>query len=76
MGTAGASESKTLDLIDRIGPGGEYMSTEETAQRCRNDMIKSRLKKIIHEHNTIPIPDGADEKIATILSSAAARESR
>jgi trimethylamine--corrinoid protein Co-methyltransferase len=24
-----------LDLIDRVGPGGEFMSTKETAKRCR-----------------------------------------
>ncbi len=27
-----------LDLIDRIGPGGEFMSTKETAKRCRAEI--------------------------------------
>ncbi|MGD2207522.1 MAG: trimethylamine methyltransferase family protein, partial [Anaerolineae bacterium] len=24
-----------LDLIDRVGPGGEFMSAKETARQCR-----------------------------------------
>lgn len=27
-----------LDLIDEIGPAGEFMSTEETARRCRSEI--------------------------------------
>ena len=27
-----------LDLIDRVGPGGEFMSTKETAKRCRTEI--------------------------------------
>jgi trimethylamine--corrinoid protein Co-methyltransferase len=27
-----------LDLIDKIGPGGEFMSTKETARRCRAEI--------------------------------------
>jgi trimethylamine--corrinoid protein Co-methyltransferase len=27
-----------LDLIDQIGPGGEFMSTKETARRCRAEI--------------------------------------
>jgi trimethylamine--corrinoid protein Co-methyltransferase len=27
-----------LDLIDRIGPGGEFMSAKETARRCRAEI--------------------------------------
>lgn len=88
-----------LDLIDSVGPGGEFMSAEETAHRCRSeiwmptmlnrdswdnwkaagaeemkDRIKSRLKKIMQDHNTLPIPDGAGDKINDILNAAVARE--
>jgi trimethylamine--corrinoid protein Co-methyltransferase len=31
-------DSLMLDLIDRIGPGGEFMSTKETAKRCRREI--------------------------------------
>jgi len=27
-----------LDLIDRVGPGGEFLSTKETARRCRAEI--------------------------------------
>jgi len=27
-----------LDLIDRVGPGGEFMSTKETAKLCRSEI--------------------------------------
>jgi trimethylamine--corrinoid protein Co-methyltransferase len=27
-----------LDLIDQVGPGGEFMSTRETARRCRDEI--------------------------------------
>ena len=30
-----SDETLMLDLIDRIGPGGEFMSAKETARRCR-----------------------------------------
>jgi trimethylamine--corrinoid protein Co-methyltransferase len=32
-----------LDLIDEIGPAGEFMSTEETARRCRNEIWVPKL---------------------------------
>ncbi len=31
-------ETLALDLIDRIGPGGEFMSNKETARRCRSEL--------------------------------------
>jgi trimethylamine--corrinoid protein Co-methyltransferase len=30
-----SDESLMLDLIDRVGPGGEFMSAKETARQCR-----------------------------------------
>jgi trimethylamine--corrinoid protein Co-methyltransferase len=32
-----------LDLIDRVGPGGEFMSTKETAKRCRKEIWQPTL---------------------------------
>jgi len=32
-----------LDLIDRVGPGGEFMSAVETAKRCRSEIWNPRL---------------------------------
>lgn len=31
-------ETLALDLIDRVGPGGEFMSLKETARRCRSEV--------------------------------------
>lgn len=31
-------ETLALDLIDRIGPGGEFMSSKDTARRCRSEL--------------------------------------
>ncbi len=33
-----SDDTLMLDLIDRIGPGGEFMSTKETARRCRAEI--------------------------------------
>jgi trimethylamine---corrinoid protein Co-methyltransferase len=33
-----SDETLMLDQIDRIGPAGEFMSTEETARRCRAEI--------------------------------------
>lgn len=32
-----------LDLIDHVGPGGEFMSTRETAKRCRTEIWNPTL---------------------------------
>jgi trimethylamine--corrinoid protein Co-methyltransferase len=36
-------ESLMLDLIDRVGPGGEFLSLKETAQRCRTEIWNPTL---------------------------------
>lgn len=94
-----SDESLMLDLIDEIGPGGEFMSAETTARRCRteiwtptlldrapwdvwqaagghdmNDRIRSRLRKIMSRHAAPPLPEGAAERIRSILAAAEARE--
>ncbi|MBN1179004.1 MAG: trimethylamine methyltransferase family protein [Anaerolineae bacterium] len=33
-----SDDTLMLDLIDRVGPGGEFMSTKETARRCRAEI--------------------------------------
>ncbi|MGD1993879.1 MAG: trimethylamine methyltransferase family protein [Anaerolineae bacterium] len=33
-----SQETLMLDLIDRVGPGGEFMSAKETARRCRQEI--------------------------------------
>ncbi len=38
-----SDETLMLDLIDRVGPGGEFMSTKETARRCRTEVWSPTL---------------------------------
>ena len=33
-----SDDTLMLDLIDKVGPGGEFMSTKETARRCRAEI--------------------------------------
>jgi trimethylamine--corrinoid protein Co-methyltransferase len=36
-------ETLMLDVIDRIGPGGEYLSAYETGRQCRSEIWQPRL---------------------------------
>jgi trimethylamine--corrinoid protein Co-methyltransferase len=38
-----SDDTLMLDLIDRVGPGGEFMSEKETARRCRAEIRMSAL---------------------------------
>jgi trimethylamine--corrinoid protein Co-methyltransferase len=38
-----SDETLMLDLIDRVGPSGEFMSSKETARRCRAEIWNPRL---------------------------------
>jgi trimethylamine--corrinoid protein Co-methyltransferase len=38
-----SDDTLMLDLIDRIGPGGEFLSTLETARRCRTEIWNPKL---------------------------------
>lgn len=38
-----SDETLMLDLIDRIGPAGEFMSSKETARRCRAEIWNPKL---------------------------------
>jgi len=94
-----SDDTLMLDLIDRVGPGGEFMSTKETAKRCRaeiwtptlmdrdpwvsweaagsltmHDRIQARVREILATHEPPRLPEGAAEKIETILEAAEVRE--
>jgi trimethylamine--corrinoid protein Co-methyltransferase len=38
-----SEDTLMLDLIDKIGPGGEFVSTKETARRCRREIWNPTL---------------------------------
>jgi trimethylamine--corrinoid protein Co-methyltransferase len=38
-----SDDTLMLDLIDRVGPGGEFVSAKETARRCRTEIWQPRL---------------------------------
>jgi trimethylamine--corrinoid protein Co-methyltransferase len=38
-----SDDTLMLDLIDRVGPGGEFMSARETAKRCRAEIWNPKL---------------------------------
>jgi len=38
-----SDDTLMLDLIDKIGPGGEFLSTLETARRCRTEIWNPKL---------------------------------
>ncbi len=38
-----SDDTLMLDLIDEVGPGGEFASTVETARRCRQEIFNSQL---------------------------------
>jgi trimethylamine--corrinoid protein Co-methyltransferase len=38
-----SDDTLMLDLIDRVGPGGEFVSTKETARRCRAEIWNPTL---------------------------------
>jgi len=38
-----SDDTLMLDLIDEVGPGGEFMSTKETARRCRAEIWNPTL---------------------------------
>jgi trimethylamine--corrinoid protein Co-methyltransferase len=93
-----SDETLMLDHIEAVGPGGEYLSTDETARLCRTEIwtsdlmdrqpwvnwqaagaptmhrrIKDRLRRILDEHITPPLPPDVDAAIDRILRSAMER---
>ncbi len=61
-----------LDLIDEVGPGGEFMSAEETARRCRteiwNPSLLDRNSWIVwNEAGGLTMPDRIQLKLKQIL---------
>jgi trimethylamine--corrinoid protein Co-methyltransferase len=93
-----SDDTLMLDLIDQIGPGGEFLSAKETARRCRqeiwtptlmdrsawenwesagaqtmHDLIRGKVAEILAKHKPPPLPEGAAERIQTVLEAAEAR---
>jgi trimethylamine--corrinoid protein Co-methyltransferase len=90
-----------LDLIDEVGPGGEFMTAKETSKLLRKETwmsklmdrqpwevweaagqpslsksVRNRVKTILAEHQPVPLPDGAAERIEQILQQAEERTAR
>lgn len=69
-----SDDTLALDLIDRIGPGGEFMSTRETAKRCRaeiwNPTLMDRDRWVNWEAaGATTMTDRIKQKIAAILAT-------
>jgi trimethylamine--corrinoid protein Co-methyltransferase len=43
QGITVSDETLMLDLIDKVGPGGEFLSTKETARRCRTELWRPSM---------------------------------
>jgi len=92
-------ETIMLDLLEKIGSDGNFISEPRSAALCRNeawvpsildrntypawekkgskstaDVVSEKLKKILENHHSSPLPDHAADKIHSILKSAEERE--
>jgi trimethylamine--corrinoid protein Co-methyltransferase len=77
-------EHLQVDLIKRVGIGGEYLTQRETLKYTRSEYVplwpphNKNLLELIHNeargimdtHTPPPLPDGALEKINDILHDA------
>jgi trimethylamine--corrinoid protein Co-methyltransferase len=77
-------EHLQVDLIKRVGIGGEYLTQRETLKFTRSEYVplwpphNKKLLELIHieasdileTHTPPPLPDGAMEKINNILNDA------
>jgi len=77
-------EHLQVDLIKRVGVGGEFLTMRETQKYTRKDYVPlwpphgKELMEIIHgealdilrTHSPLPLPDSAAEKIEAILAEA------
>jgi trimethylamine--corrinoid protein Co-methyltransferase len=77
-------EHLQVDLIKRVGIGGEYLTQRETLKYTRSDyvplwpphtkdlleLIHNEARDILKTHSPPPLPDGALEKINHILYDA------
>ena len=71
-GVALDDESMALDVIDHVGPGGNYLMETHTFQRCRSgwrsDIMRARTLKDIAEGNVADWDAASREKVKTILA--------
>jgi trimethylamine--corrinoid protein Co-methyltransferase len=73
-----------VDLIKRVGVGGEFLSSRETLKYTRKEyvplwpphgqdfmeIIHEEAREILQTHSPPPLPDSANEKIEDILKEA------
>lgn len=71
-----SDETLLLDLIDQVGPGGEFMSAKETARRCRQEIWIPTLMdrepwELWQERGARTMNDRIRAKLQRILSTHA-----
>jgi trimethylamine--corrinoid protein Co-methyltransferase len=73
-----------MDLIERVGIGGHFLTSKETRDFTRSEYIpmwppadktmlelaRAEALEIFHHHKSPDLPDGAGEKISFILTQA------
>ncbi len=67
-------ETLMLDLIHEVGPGGHFIATRETADRCREEVWMPRLMdrdpwEAWDASGRLTMLDRVKERVSTILSS-------
>ena len=77
-------EHLQVDLIERVGIGGTYLTQRETRDFSRSEYVpmwppagKTALEvvheealDILHNHRPLPLPEGAADKIEAIVAEA------
>lgn len=69
-----SEETLMLDLIDQVGPGGHFIATRETAERCRQEIWMPRLMdrgswEMWEASGRPTMLDRVRERVRTILAS-------
>ena len=73
-----------VELIKQVGVGGEFLTKRETLKYTRSEyvprwprhnenlleLIHAEAQEILETHTPLPLPDGAAEKIKSILEDA------
>jgi len=76
----------SIELIERVGIGGHFLSQPETRDFTRREYIsqwppaekdmieiaRQEAREILENHKTPPLPEGADNQIAAVLDRARA----
>jgi trimethylamine--corrinoid protein Co-methyltransferase len=92
-----SDETLALDVIDEVGPGGEFLSHAHTYDHFKEDWFPSlfdrgsyeswvkegkkplgeraneRVREILDTHDPLPLPEGAKDRLTSILAGAEAR---